>query len=139
MMTSVDIDTFNKDNFWTPSWMTLLAAIKTLKISFDWWEQDPRIEILLDKNGLKAFTGLERLYDIDASDPNITWVTRCRGSLAGRVIRCLTKVFEDLALSGVKCSVPKVVIMIRREGGAGSRDMRELNEKELLTDEKDGV
>jgi hypothetical protein len=137
MMTSVDIDTFNMENPWTPSWMTLLAAIKTLKISFNWWEQDPRIEILLDKNGLKAFTGLERLYVVDASDPNITWVTRCRGRLARRVIRCLAKVFEDLALGGVKCSVPKVVIMRRREGG--SRDMRELTEKELLTDEEDGV
>jgi hypothetical protein len=137
MMTSVDIDTFNMENPWTPSWMTLLAAIKTLKISFNWWEQDPRIKILLDKNGLKAFTGLERLYVVDASDPNITWVTRCRGRLARRVIRCLAKVFEDLALGGVKCSVPKVVIMRRREGG--SRDMRELTEKELLTDEEDGV
>jgi hypothetical protein len=116
---------------------TSTDSFMTLKISFNWWEQDPRIKILLDKNGLKAFTGLERLYVVDASDPNITWVTRCRGRLARRVIRCLAKVFEDLALGGVKCSVPKVVIMRRREGG--SRDMRELTEKELLTDEEDGV
>jgi hypothetical protein len=139
MMTSVDIDTFDKENFWSPSWMNLLAAIKTLKISFEWWEDHPNIEILLDKNGLKAFTGLERLYVLDLSNAEITWVTRCRGSLARRVILSISKVFEDLVLSGVKCSVPKVVIMRRREGGAGSRDMRELTEKELLTDEGDGV
>jgi hypothetical protein len=139
--TGIDIEVFNKEPFsspTSPSWWNLLAAIKTLKITFDWWEDDPNFEILLQENGLKAFTGLERLYVLDTSDPNIPWAARCRGSLARRVILSMTKVFEDLALSGVKCSVPKVVVMRRREGGAGSRDMRELTEKELLADEEDG-
>jgi hypothetical protein len=139
MTTGVDIEVFNKEVIGSPSWLNLLAAIKTLKITFDWWEDDPNVEIMLQENGLKAFTGLERLYVLDTSNPDIFWQMKCRGSLARRVIIYLTKVFEDLALSGVKCSVPKVVIMRRREGGAGSRYMRELTEKELLTDEEDGV
>lgn len=138
LTTSVDIEVFNKEPFGSVSWLNLLAAIKTLKITFDWWEDDPNVEVLLRENGLKAFTGLERLYVLDTSNPDIFWQMKCRGSLARRVIIYLTKVFEDLALSGVRCSVPKVVIMKRRGGGAGSYDMRELTEKELLTDEEDG-
>jgi hypothetical protein len=139
--TSFNIEAFKKEHLgfpFSPSWLNLLAAIKTLKITFDWWEGDPNFEIPLQENGLKAFTRLETLYVLDTSNPNITWLTRCRGSLARRVILRLTKVFEGLALSGVKCSVPKVVIMRRREGGAGSHDMRELTEQELLTDADDG-
>jgi hypothetical protein len=108
-----------------------------LKISFDWWEDEAEAEILLNGNGLGAFTGLSWLYVLDITDPDVAWMTKCTGSLARRVIHYLTKVFQDLTSSGVECSVPQVVILRRQKRGAGSHGMRELTDMELLADAED--